>query len=113
MGAGTMSVISKKIEVRRRRWSGLLCERENRLIKNDMTRDDDFVGSKVKAAVTFVMSRVSQKDAHDRTSGEFMWGDGRDVWIALTAKDTEMRIRRWGAEQGCMRRGEVQWWEGC
>ena len=84
-----------------------MCERENGLIKNDMTRDDDFVGSKVKAAVTFVMSRVSQKDAHDRTRGEFMWGGGRDVWIALTAKDTEMRIRRWGAEQGCMRRGEV------
>ena len=37
-----------------------------------------------------------------------MWGGGRDVWIALTAKDTEMRICRWGAEQGCMRRGEVQ-----
>ena len=85
-----------------------MCERENRLIKNDMTRDDDFVGSKVKAAVTFVMSRVSQKDAHDRMRGVFMWGSGRDVWIALTAKDTEMRIRRWGAEQGCMRRGEVQ-----
>ena len=55
-----------------------MCERENRLIKNDMTRDDDFVGSKVKAAVTFVMSRVSQKDAHDRTRGEFVCGRFRD-----------------------------------
>ena len=40
----------------------LLSERKGGLVEDDMTRDDDLVGGKVKIAITFVMSRITQKD---------------------------------------------------
>jgi len=41
----------------------LLTKREGGLVEDDMARDDDLVSGKVKAAIAFVMSRVTQKDA--------------------------------------------------
>ena len=41
----------------------LLSKREGGLVEDDMARDDDLVSGKVKAAIAFVMSRVTQKDA--------------------------------------------------
>ena len=40
----------------------LLSKRKGGLVEDDMTRDDDLVGGKVETAITFVMSRVTQKN---------------------------------------------------
>jgi hypothetical protein len=65
-----------------------------------MAGDDDMVGGDIKTVVAFVFRQVTKKDTHGGAWGEFMGGSGRDVGIALTAKDTEMVVR-WGATKEC------------
>jgi hypothetical protein len=71
-----------------------------------MAGDDDTIGGDIKTTVAFVFRRVTKKDTHGGAWSEFMGGSGRDVGIALTAKDTEMVVRwgrpkraRWGVEE--------------
>ena len=70
-----------------------------------MAGDDDTIGGKIKTAVAFVFRRVTKEDTHGGAGSEFMGGSGRDVGIALKAKDIEMVVRwgrpksaRWGVE---------------
>ena len=85
-----------------------MCEGKVGLIKGDMARDDDLIRGKVETAIAFVVSRVTQEDAHDRTGSEFVCDGGRKVRVALATKDTKMVIRRGRAEQGCVWRRHIE-----
>jgi hypothetical protein len=72
-----------------------------------MAGDDDTIGGDIKTTVAFVFRRVTKKDTHGGAWSEFMGGSGRDVGIALTAKDTEMVVR-WGTtKEGKMGSGGI------
>ena len=98
----------QKIKVRRRWGSRLMCERKVGLIEGDMARDDDLIGSKVKTPIAFVVSRVTQEDAHDRTGSEFVCRGSIEVRVALATKDTKMIICHGRAEQGCVWRRHIE-----
>ena len=85
-----------------------MCEGKVGLIKGDMARDDDLIRGKVETAIAFVVSRVTQEDAHDRTGSEFVCDGGRKVRVALATKDTKMVIHRGRAEQGCVWRRHIE-----
>jgi hypothetical protein len=78
------------------------------LVEDDMTRDDDSIGSEVKAAVLFVMSRIANEDAKNRQWSEFMAGYGGEIRVTLAPKNAEMSIRRQGATKSIMRRTELK-----
>jgi hypothetical protein len=46
----------------------LLSKRKGGLVKDDMARDDDLVGGKIKAARSFVMSRITQEKSTNSAS---------------------------------------------
>ena len=52
----------QKIKVRLCKDGGLLGKRTGGFIKDDMPGDDDFVGGKIKASITLMVSRVPEKD---------------------------------------------------
>jgi hypothetical protein len=85
-----------------------LSERKGSLIKDDVSGDDYLVGRHVKAAISFVVSRVTKKDTQDKMRSEFVGGCGRQVRIAFATKDSEVCVSRWCAKEGKMRRGEAK-----
>jgi hypothetical protein len=96
----------KKLKVRRNARTIALGKGKGRFIKDDVPGDDDSIGGEIKAAISFVMSRIAEEDAQDRSRSEFMSG-GKHIWVTLAAKDSQMIIPRWRAEQGKMWRGEL------
>ena len=52
----------QKVEVRGSRGDGFRSEREDGLVEDDMTRDDDPVAGKVKTPVPFVEGGISQEN---------------------------------------------------
>jgi hypothetical protein len=85
-----------------------LSERKDSLIKDDASGDDYLVGRHVKAAVSFVVSRVTKKDIQGRSRSEFVGGCGRQVRIAFATEDSEVCVSRRCAKEGKMRRGEAK-----
>ena len=77
-----------------------------------MSGKNNPVGREVKAAIPFVIWGKAKKDTTHRTRGKFMGSSGGCVWIAEAAKDTEMLVRRRGAEEGLMRSGEMKGFGG-
>jgi hypothetical protein len=52
-----------------------------------MSEDDD-VGGEIETLITFVISRVSEKDTTSGPRGQFMGSLGGEVGIANTAQHT-------------------------
>jgi hypothetical protein len=77
-----------------------LGERKGGFVEHNVAGDDDTIGGDIKTAIAFVFRRVTKEDTHGGAGSKFMGGSGRDVGIALIAKDTEMVIR-WGATKEC------------
>ena len=72
----------------------LLSKGKTGFVEDDMPRDDDLVGGKIKAAITFVVSRISKEDTQSKAGGELVSCCGGQVRIAGATKDTKMIIRR-------------------
>jgi hypothetical protein len=68
--------------------------------------DDYLVGRHVKAAISFVVSRVTKEDTQGRPKSEFVGGCGRQVRIAFASEDSKVCISRRCAKEGKMQRGE-------
>ena len=69
-----------------------------------MSGDDDSVGGKIKAVISFMMSRVTQEDAEGRPGGQLVGSSSKQVRITLTPENAEMVIGRRSAKEGGMRR---------
>ena len=52
------------------------------LIEDDVTGDDDAVGSEVHAPISLMMRGIAKKNASTRTRRQFMWHSGGGVGIA-------------------------------
>jgi hypothetical protein len=98
----------KKLKGRRCGGVISLSERKGSLIKDDVFGDDYLVGRHVKAAVSFVVSRVIKEDTQGRPRSEFVGGRGRQVRIAFATEDSKVCISRRCAKEGKMRRGEAK-----
>ena len=72
IGASTVSDASKNSRVAG--VEGPSRSAKGSLIKDDVSGDDYLAGRHVKAAVSFVVSRVTKKDTQGRTRSEFMGG---------------------------------------
>ena len=72
-----------------------------------MLRDDDPVGGPFKAAVAFVVRRITEEDTQGGARSEFVWGSSRQVRITTT-KDTKMLISGREAKKSLMRSVEVK-----
>ena len=70
-----------------------------------MTRDDQSVGREVKAAVSFMMSRVSQKNTHGGLGRKFVAGCSRQVGVAFATEDAKMIIGGRSPKKGMVRGG--------
>ena len=81
---------------------------KGRLIKDDMTRDDQTVGREVKAAVSFVMSRITQEDTEGGARREFVGSCGRQVGVTFASKDAQVIIHQRCAIEGAVWRGELE-----
>ena len=73
-----------------------------------MKRDDQSVGGEIKAAVSFMMSGITQENTQGRPRGKFMCGSGGQVRITLATKDAQMVIGGRLAEKGMVRCGFLQ-----
>ena len=65
-----------------------------------MTGDDHSVGREIEAAVSFVVSGVSQEDTQGGSGREFVGGSGRQVGIKFAPKDANVVIGGRSAEEG-------------
>ena len=77
----------QKLKVRSLAWAVTLSEGEGSFIKDDMQGDDDSICRKIKAAVSFVMSRIAKEDAQGRAGSEFVGSSSRKVWVTLATED--------------------------
>jgi hypothetical protein len=57
-----------------------------------MSGDDQTVCREIKAAITFVVSRVAQKGTTGGAWGELIWRSDSRVRVARTTKDTQMLV---------------------
>jgi hypothetical protein len=81
-----------------------------------MSRDDDLVGGPVKAAVTFVVRRITEEDTQGGARSEFVGSGGGEVGVASTPEDMEVLIggRRpvkhhvRGGETKCLGRRDIE-----
>jgi hypothetical protein len=72
--------------------------RERRLIKHDMARDEDTARGKVKASVTLVIRRISEKDTEGRPGSQLMVSGGGGVRVTRTPEDAKVVVPRRGTE---------------
>ena len=98
----------KKLEVRWNARTIALSKRKGIFIEDDMPGDDDSVGREIKAAVSFVMSRVAKENAQDGPRSEFMWSSGGQVWVTFATEDSQVIICWRLAEEGKVRRGKLE-----
>ena len=77
-------------------------------IKDDMPGNNDSVRGEVKAAVSFVMSRITQEDTEGGARREFVGSCGRQVGVTFASKDAQVIIRRRCAKEGAVWRGELE-----
>jgi len=86
----------------------LLGERKRGLVESDMMRDDDLVGDGVKAAVSFMVRRVAEKDAQGGAGCELMASCGRQVGVAGAPKDAKVIVGQQRAVEGEVRGHELE-----
>jgi hypothetical protein len=80
-------------------------KREVRLIENDVTRDEDSVGGKVKTPISLMIGRVTEEDTTSGARGELMRSSGSEIGIASAPEDTKMVVRGMDAEESEVRVG--------
>lgn len=97
-----MRLKSRRLEVEG--WGG--SSKGEGITKNDMSRDDDAVGEKVKALVLLVVRVLEEKTASG-SGGKFVRSTGIGVGITRTTKDVDVRIGRGGAEEDEERSGMI------
>jgi hypothetical protein len=73
-----------------------------------MTRDEDTARCKVKASVTLVIRRVSEKDTKGGPGSQLMVSDGGGVRVTRTPEDSKVVVPR-STEESVVRRGN---WAG-
>lgn len=73
---GYRNKIKEEIKIRLLRSGGLISKWEGRLIKNDVTRDDDAGYGKIKTTISFVMSGIAKKHTTHRPWSECVCGGG-------------------------------------
>jgi hypothetical protein len=83
-------------------WGRGVNKKENLLIKDNMTRDDDVVGMEFKASILLVVRGVTEDKAVNGVRGEFLKSSGGGVGIVGTTKDSKV-----GLGGGCTIQGEV------
>jgi hypothetical protein len=59
-----------------------------------MTRDENTARGKVKASVTLVIRRVSEKDTEGRPGGQLMGSGGGGVRVTRTPEDSKVVVSR-------------------
>jgi hypothetical protein len=69
-----------------------------------MARDEDTARGKVKASVTLVIRRVSEKDTEGRPGSQLMGSGGGGVRVARTPEDSKVVVPRRGTEKSVVRR---------
>jgi hypothetical protein len=74
-----------------------------------MARDEDAARGKVKASVTLVIRRVSEKDTEGRPGSQLMRSGGGGVRVTRTPEDSKVVVPRRGTEKSVVRRGS---WAG-
>jgi hypothetical protein len=62
------------------------------LIKNNVSRDDDVVGGKIKTPIDFVMSGVSEKNTSSGLGCQFVSGFGGEIGIVGATKHAQVLI---------------------
>jgi hypothetical protein len=87
------------------RGSGRGGKREIRLVKNDVTRDEDSMGGEVKTPIPLMVGGVSKEDIASGARGQLMRGSGCEIGVASAPKDTKMVIRGMDAEESEVRGG--------
>lgn len=97
-----MRLKSRRLEVEG--WGG--SSKGEDITKNDMSRDDDAVGEKVKASVLLVVRALEEKTARG-SGGKFVRSTSIGVGMTCTTKDVEVRIGRGGAEEDEERSGMI------
>jgi hypothetical protein len=70
-----------------------------------MVRYEDTTRGKVKASVTLVIRRVSEKDTEGRSGSQLMGSGGDGVRVTRTPKDSKVVVPRRGIEKSVVRRG--------
>ena len=86
----------------------MLGKGKNGLVKKNMTGDDDSIGGRIKTSVSLVVSRITKEDAEGRARGKFVGSSGREIGVTLTAKNTQMIVRRGTAKESKVRSGKLQ-----
>jgi hypothetical protein len=74
-----------------------------------MARDKDTARGKIKATVTLVIRRVSEKDTESRPGSQLMVSSGGSVRVTRTSEDSKVVVPRRGTEKSVVRRGS---WTG-
>ena len=77
-------------------------------VKDNMTRDDDSIGDRIKTAVSLMVSRIAKEDAESRTGCKFMGSSGRKIGVTLTTENPKMIVGRRTAKEGKMRGRETK-----
>jgi hypothetical protein len=83
--------------VKDRRCGGAI--KEISVLIENMSRDDDVVGEKIKAPVPLVIGGAPKEKARSGSECKFMGSGGEGVRIAGTAKDAKVRIGRGDVEE--------------
>jgi hypothetical protein len=63
-----------------------------------MVRDEDTARGKVKASITLVIRRVSEKDTEGRPGSQLMVSGGGGVRVTRTAEDSKVALPSRGTE---------------
>jgi hypothetical protein len=63
-----------------------------------MARDEDTARGKVKASVTLVIRKVSEKDTEGRPGSQLMGSGGGGVRVTCTPEDSKVVVPRRGTE---------------
>lgn len=65
---------------------------KNRLIEDNVARDENFSSDRVKAAVTTMVRRVPKKDTGHGSCTKLVWSGGRYVRITKTTENMKISV---------------------
>jgi len=77
-----------------------------------MSRDENTIGLKVEAAVSFMVGGIAKKNAQGGSRCKFVGGCGGKVRIASAAKDAKMVVLGLNTKQDRVRCGGVKGFGG-
>jgi hypothetical protein len=81
------------------RGSGRGGKKEIRLVENNVTRDEDYVGGEVKTLIPLMVGGVAKEDTASGARGELMRSSGCEIGVASAPEDTKMVVRGIDAEE--------------